>query len=153
MGHKDLRLGKIVYILVFYNISFSWLLSLDGFQYIFLVRDSRVTVKTIYLLTAISICSRQFQFAHGSFNFAHGNSNLPTAVSICSRQFQFRSRQFQFAHGSFNFAHGSFNFAHGSFNFAHVRLQWISANICHAGCQVLWEIMKYVAKLLITFVT
>ena len=23
------------------------------------------------LLTAISICSRQFQFAHGSFNFAH----------------------------------------------------------------------------------
>ena len=48
MGHKDLRLEKIVYILVFYNISFSWLLSLDGFQYIFLVRDSRVTVKTIY---------------------------------------------------------------------------------------------------------
>ena len=42
--------------------------------------------------------SRQFQFAHGSFN-------LLTAVSICSRQFQF-------AHGSFNFAHGSFNFAH-----------------------------------------
>ena len=50
MGHKDLRLGKIVYILVFYNISFSWLLSLDGFQYIFLVRDSRMTVKTIYKL-------------------------------------------------------------------------------------------------------
>ena len=25
VGHKDLRLGKIVYILVFYNISFSWL--------------------------------------------------------------------------------------------------------------------------------
>ena len=48
VGHKDLRLEKIVYILVFYNISFSWLLSLDGFQYIFLVRDSRVTVKTIY---------------------------------------------------------------------------------------------------------
>ena len=47
MGHKDLRLGKIVYILVFYNISFSWLLSLDGLQYIFLLRDSRVTVKTI----------------------------------------------------------------------------------------------------------
>ena len=61
------------------------------------------------LLTAISICSRQFQFAHGSFNFAHGNFNLLTAVSICSRQFQF-------AHGSFNFAHGSFNFTHGNFN-------------------------------------
>ena len=38
MGHKDLRLGQIVYILVFYNISFSWLLPLDGFQ--FWLRDS-----------------------------------------------------------------------------------------------------------------
>ena len=37
VGHKDLRLGKIVYILVFYNISFSWLLPLDGFQYFFVV--------------------------------------------------------------------------------------------------------------------
>ena len=33
MGYKDLRFGKIVYILVFYNISFSWLLPLDGFQF------------------------------------------------------------------------------------------------------------------------
>ena len=40
VGHKDLRLGQIVYILVFYNISFSWFLPLDGFQYIFLLRDS-----------------------------------------------------------------------------------------------------------------
>ena len=40
VGHKDLRLGQIVYILVFYNISFSWLLPLDGFQFIFLLRDS-----------------------------------------------------------------------------------------------------------------
>ena len=39
-GHKDLRLGQIVYALVFYNISFSWLLPLDGFQFIFLLRDS-----------------------------------------------------------------------------------------------------------------
>ena len=39
-GHKDLRLGQIFYILVFYNISFSWLLLLDGFQFIFLLRDS-----------------------------------------------------------------------------------------------------------------
>ena len=37
VGHKDLRLGQIVYILVFYNISFSWLLPLDGFQFIFFV--------------------------------------------------------------------------------------------------------------------
>ena len=40
MGHKDLRLGQIVCILVFYNISFSWLLPLDGFQFNFLLRDS-----------------------------------------------------------------------------------------------------------------
>ena len=33
-------------------------------------------------VTAISICSRQFQFAHGNFN-------LLTAISVCSRQFQF----------------------------------------------------------------
>ena len=37
MGHKDLRLGQIVYILVFCNISFSRLLQLDGFQFIFFV--------------------------------------------------------------------------------------------------------------------
>ena len=37
VGHKDLRLGQIVYIhaLVFYNISFSWLLPLDGSQFIY----------------------------------------------------------------------------------------------------------------------
>ena len=40
VGHKDSRLGKIVYILVFYNISFFWLLPLYGFQFIFLLRDS-----------------------------------------------------------------------------------------------------------------
>ena len=39
-GHKDLRLGKIVYKVVFYNISFSCLLPLDGFQFILLLRDS-----------------------------------------------------------------------------------------------------------------
>ena len=38
--HKDLRLGQIVYKLVFYNISFSWLRPLDGFQFtFFLLRD------------------------------------------------------------------------------------------------------------------
>ena len=39
MGHKDLRLGQNVYILVVYNISLSWLLPLDGFQLNFLLRD------------------------------------------------------------------------------------------------------------------
>ena len=37
---------QIVYILVFYNISFSWLLPLDGFKCIFLCRVYCVTVKT-----------------------------------------------------------------------------------------------------------
>ena len=40
MGQKDHRLGQIVYILEFYNISFSWLLPLDGFQFNFLFRVS-----------------------------------------------------------------------------------------------------------------
>ena len=30
VGHKDLRLGKIVYIFVFHNISLSWLLPLES---------------------------------------------------------------------------------------------------------------------------
>ena len=47
VGHEDLRLGQIVYILVFYNISFSWLLPLDGFQFIFWRRVYYVTVETI----------------------------------------------------------------------------------------------------------
>ena len=86
--------------------------------------------------------SRQFQFAHGSFNLLTAVSISLTAVSIWSRQFQFRSRQFQFAHGSFNL------FTAVSISLM-MRLQWISANIGHAGCQVRWEILKYVAKLLI----
>ena len=39
VGHKDRRPGQIVYILVFYNISFSWLLPLDDFQFICLLPD------------------------------------------------------------------------------------------------------------------
>ena len=39
VGHKDLGRGQIVYIVVFYNISFSWFLPLDGFQFIFVLRD------------------------------------------------------------------------------------------------------------------
>ena len=34
---KDLRFGQIVYILLFHNISFSWLLPQDGFQFTFFV--------------------------------------------------------------------------------------------------------------------
>ena len=54
-------------------------------------------------VTAISICSRQFQFTHGNFN-------LLTAISTCSRQFHF-------PHGNFNFL--TANNAHGIFRFAH----------------------------------
>ena len=48
VGFKDLRLGQIVYILVFYNISFSWLLPLDGFQFCaaFIACPDCVTEKT-----------------------------------------------------------------------------------------------------------
>ena len=45
VGHIDLRLGKIVYISVCCNTSFSWLFPLDGFQFIFLCRIYCVTVK------------------------------------------------------------------------------------------------------------
>ena len=34
VGYKDLQFGQIVCILVFYNISFSWLLPLHGFHFI-----------------------------------------------------------------------------------------------------------------------
>ena len=37
VGHEGLRLGQIVYKLVFCNTSFSWLFPLDGFQFIFFV--------------------------------------------------------------------------------------------------------------------
>ena len=47
VGYKDLRLGKIVCIIVFYNISFSWLLPLDGFRFIFLFRDSENDLQEI----------------------------------------------------------------------------------------------------------
>ena len=39
VGHNGPE-TEIVYILVFYNMSFSWLLPLEGFQFIFLLRDS-----------------------------------------------------------------------------------------------------------------
>ena len=81
-------------------------------------RQFQFTHAISILLTAISICSRQFQLTHGNFNylclrlvqFTHGNFNLFTAISICPRQFQF-------THGNFNFL--TANNAHGIFRFAH----------------------------------
>ena len=48
MGHKDLRLGQIVQKLVFYNISFSWLLPPESFQLKFLLRDRENDLYFIY---------------------------------------------------------------------------------------------------------
>ena len=55
VGHKDLRLEQIVYILVFYNISFSWLLPLVGFQFVFWVRDSNLyrSISIFYIYTVL----------------------------------------------------------------------------------------------------
>ena len=55
MGHKDLKLGQIVYILVFYNISFSWPLPLDGFQFIFLLRDSENDLLLFEAAVAVAV--------------------------------------------------------------------------------------------------
>ena len=41
VGYKDLRFGQIVYILVFYNISFSWLVPLDGFRPVFIANSGK----------------------------------------------------------------------------------------------------------------
>ena len=57
MGHKDLRLGQIVYILVFYNISFSWILPLDGFQFISLLRDSENVKHHVDVKRQTRICT------------------------------------------------------------------------------------------------
>ena len=54
VGHKDLRL---VFILVFYNISFSWLLPVDSFQSIFLLRDSENDVHCRRVYTAQTFLS------------------------------------------------------------------------------------------------
>ena len=67
-------------------------------------------------VTAISICSRQFQFYSRQFQFVHGNFNLLTAISICSRQFHFHSRQFQFHSRQFQFYSRQFQFILGNFN-------------------------------------
>ena len=60
VGHKDLRLGRIVYILVFYDISLisfsvSWLLPLDGFKLIFLLRDSENDLSLSFCGLCLSI--------------------------------------------------------------------------------------------------
>ena len=55
VGHKDLRLGQIVYILVFYNISFSW------FPIYFFVAWQ--WKRSIFRLRLWSPCRRSFPFS------------------------------------------------------------------------------------------
>ena len=43
--HTDLRIGEVIYVLVFYNISFSWTVSNLLF---FLGLQNGMTVKTTY---------------------------------------------------------------------------------------------------------
>ena len=74
MTDNDLRLGKIVYILVFYNISFSWLLSLDGFQFIFLLRDSEKDLYFRVWATCVQSASNAFKapkFTTATYNIFH----------------------------------------------------------------------------------
>ena len=74
MADKDLRLEKIVYILVFYNISFSWLLSLDGFQFIFLLRDSENDLYFRVWATCVQSASNPFnapKFTTATYNIFH----------------------------------------------------------------------------------
>ena len=80
MGHKDLRFGQIVYILVFFNILFYWLLPLDGFQFILfvpcLLRDSEisrlrlniiiVSVADLLIFLFIDICRLDIHSFHNS---------------------------------------------------------------------------------------
>ena len=68
MGHKDLRLGQIFYILVFYNISFSWLLSLDGFQFKFLLRDSE---NDLFIWTELKTLQRMNFTRHWARRWPH----------------------------------------------------------------------------------
>ena len=74
VGNKELRLGQIVYIWVFYNISFSWLLLQDGFQFIFLLRDSENDL----LLSSITFKAHKTE---------SGNEDTPMChwLSICYR--------------------------------------------------------------------
>ena len=52
--HNDLRLGQIVYKLVFYNISFSWLLPLDGFQLFFVAWQCKWSIRRLFRVTHVN---------------------------------------------------------------------------------------------------
>ena len=57
VDHKDLRFRQIVYMLVFYKISFSWLLPLDGFQFFFLPCLLRAHInESLCIFNQFNIC-------------------------------------------------------------------------------------------------
>ena len=71
----------MVYILVFYNISFSWLLSLDGFQFIFfvpcLLRDSENDLYNLFFtLKKHQLSCDQFTLTYGNLLFEGMNDNF-----------------------------------------------------------------------------
>ena len=85
------RLGQMVYIFVF---SFSWFLSLDGFQFIFCaVFIVLLTVKAIYYCLLASLSSRRFEVVgereNGLARGRHtgGVSSLPSGVSFSRASF------------------------------------------------------------------
>ena len=78
MGHKDLRLGQIVYILVFYNISFSWLLPLDGFQCNFLLRDSENDLLSMF----VNKCKESRENADCAKQFRSKPAHQQTALDL-----------------------------------------------------------------------
>ena len=83
VGHKNLRLGQIVYILVIYNILFSWLLPLDGFQFIFLFRDSENDLQlasTEHLTTHAG--AWRWLASHAGVLRGASVSSLPLSVSV-----------------------------------------------------------------------
>ena len=86
-GQKDLRFGQIVYILVFYNISFSWLLPLGSFQYFFWCSVNCVTVKAIYSFNMISICFQIFvpNVNRSQIDEMYNKMNIAKLEKLCSK--------------------------------------------------------------------
>ena len=102
VGHKDLRLGQTVCIFFFYNISFSWLLQVDGFQFIFWLRDSENDLYKCPLIEPLTMTARRVQRSSvhlvlflilfliletqkTSNKVPHGGSSLITALKLRGR--------------------------------------------------------------------
>ena len=86
VDHKDLRLGQIVYILVFYNISYSWLLPLDGFQFFLFLRDSE---NDIYLIV-FDRFNDKIRHIDTIFSFSSGVSVVSRLENRPHKRFAYR---------------------------------------------------------------